>query len=317
MIAEAMGESMALWYIKSVAGPRVLHGCEMISDPLGAGEAREMWNGLLCKALSFTNHIKQKQEFRLRPEVFIPKTLMAAETDEKPWDIQFATRSAGLLWRIHQDDQTMAGKRVHHSVVEGATLTQMRERTNQTLKMPPPNFIPKWEWKSELKVQATDWMQVHLQDYAVAVDKNEDEAGDRVAALVVRNEGGESQIWDTLLPKQAWRHTIRRVRLGHVMNTRKYMARRERGWSKLNKLEKLKVAACTCCVGEEQTASHVVMDCPLGEQLRDRVTTVATKVASELGAQGWGTKDPERPTFQQPRGAAGKGMALQSTYGPL
>ena len=96
--------------------------------------------------------------------------------------------------------------------------------------------------------------------------------GDYLGVVAFHTPPDQAARLEKLVPDKKQRLLVRHMRLGMVGDTRVKMARKHRQ-SNLSDL-------CPHCKGTKQTAPHVLLDCPIGAEMRDHIRDVYTSHAA-------------------------------------
>ena len=97
-----MGETMALWYLSTTAGPKVLYGSEMISDTdkKVQKELGRWWIDMVSKAVGVSSVSDKLKDFAQRPTSYVSMRSLAKETNKPPWSVTQTMKKVGLLHRV-------------------------------------------------------------------------------------------------------------------------------------------------------------------------------------------------------------------------
>jgi len=217
-IYKRMGETMALWYLSTTAGPKVMYGSEMIPDRDERVHRllNKWWLDMVSKAVGVSSVKDNTTGYQQRETSYVSMRSLAKETFDPPWGVTHSLKKVGLLSRVSLYTDSMASARAHGSVAKGSLWLSMVE-ARKSLKLAEPRCYTTHGWKEATKVARKG--ACHSAKKLVTEPLSAGR-GDYLGMVSYQTPPGQSFRLEKVVPSRKHRRLVRRLRLGMIGDTR-------------------------------------------------------------------------------------------------
>ena len=254
-----------------------MYGSEMIPDKDNKVQRSlsKWWLDMVSKAVGVSSVKDNLTDYPQRPTSYVSMRSLAKETVEPPWGVTQVMKKVGLLSRVSLHTESMASTRAHARVAKGSLWGSLVE-ARKSVRLGEPHYYASRGWKEVVK-NARRGM-CHKEKKLVTEAMLEGK-GDYLGMVAYQTPPGQSLRLERVVPRRSYRKLIRRLRLGMIGDTRVRVSRQHRRAGLSDE--------CPHCAGVRQTSPHVLLECVIGEEMRQAVSDVYKSCvdASPYGGQ--------------------------------